>query len=467
MTGLVTLTARTKLTLWYAAMLAIMAAASSAVVYLVVGAQLEQQLQDRIGQSLALLEKTVREQPGELAELDEHVAIRFFKVEGPPRVAWESSSWKGVRLDGALTEAAPALPFVRGMAGNRPFRVGSRSFDLDGSAIRVSVAEEETAMRQGLRTLLLTLGLGLPVLVALGVVAGRVLAGRVLSPLGTMAKKAHELTAERLSERLPIANPSDEFGQLALAFNSALGRIGESFDRLRRFTADASHELRTPLTTLRSVGEVGVQEGATEEQLREAIGSMLEEVSRLTRLVDGLLTLTRAESGRFPLSHESVAVGEVVREVADYLRILAEEKSQTLSLEIVGPAVAWADRTTLSQTLVNIVENAIKYTRPGGRIDLRVGATGSDVVVDVTDNGPGISADDRPHIFERFYRGEPALPGVARGAGLGLAIAKWAVNLNHGRIEVESQPGMGATFRVFLPARLDPSESVMDRKETT
>jgi len=463
---LVNLTARTRLTLWYAAVLAIMAAASSAVVYLVVGAQLEQQLQDRIGQSLALLEKTVREQPGELAEVDEHVAIRFFKVEGPPRVAWVSSSWKGVRLDGALTMAAPALPFVSGMAGNRPFRVGSRSFDLDGSAVRMFVAEEETAMRQGLKTLLLTLGLGLPVLIAVGVVAGRVLAGRVLSPLGTMATKAHELSAERLSERLPIANPSDEFGQLALAFNSALGRIEDSFDRLRRFTADASHELRTPLTTLRSVGEVGVQEGATEEQLREAIGSMLEEVSRLTRLVDGLLTLTRAESGRFPVTHEAVDVGEIVREVADYLRILAEEKNQTLYLEHAGRAVAWGDRATIGQTLVNIVENAIKYTPSGGRVVLRVAEMGTDVVVDVTDNGPGIPTNERPHIFERFYRGEPSLHAVARGAGLGLAIAKWAVSLNRGRIEVESEPGRGATFRVFLPARRDTSGSRNEGKET-
>lgn len=443
--------ARTRLTLWYVLVLGVMTTVFSAVILVTVKTELGRQLHGRIMQSMDLLEKTVREQPGELAELDEHVSIRYFKVDGPTTVAWVSASWKGVRLDGLAPGSSSATSSISGTAGGRPFRVEARVIELSGAEVRLYVAEEESYARQALRILALTLGVGLPLMLVLGVVAGRVLAGRVLAPLGTMATKARELTAEHLSERLPVANPEDEFGRLAAAFNSALGRLEESFERLRRFTSDASHELRTPLTTLRSVGEVGIQEGVTPEQLRETIGSMLEEVSRLTRLVDGLLTLTRAESGRLPLQQGPVDIVEVAREVIDYLRILAEEKRQTLSLDAAEPVIARADRTTLGQALTNVVENAVKYTPPGGHIGVRATALGGEAVLEVRDDGPGIAPEHRPHVFERFYRGG-APTGDAPGAGLGLSIAKWAVQLNHGRIDLATEPGRGSTFRIVVPA---------------
>jgi heavy metal sensor kinase len=451
MSGTSRLSARTRLTVWYALLLGVMTAAFSVAIFLAVRAVLGRQIHAHLQQSLDVLERTAREQPSELAELDEHVAVRYFRVEAQKPVGWVSSSWRGLNLDALLGETRPAPGSIRGTAGGRPFRIETRTITLDGAAALLAVGEEESLLAQALETLVTTLAIGLPLMLAVAVVAGRILAGRVLSPLGEMATTANRLTADRLSERLPVSNPGDEFGQLATAFNAALGRIEEAFERLRRFTSDASHQLRTPLTALRSVGEVGMQEGASPEEMRETIGSMLEEVRRLTRLVDGLLTLTRAESGRLPLETGPVEVAALTREVADYVRVLAEEKRQALSLHGEGPLLARADRPTLGQAIVNVLENAVKYAPSGGHVEVQVLRRGAEAVVEVRDDGPGIAPEDSPHIFERFYRGA-AGSANGSGTGLGLAIAKWAAQLNGGRIELETKLGRGSTFRIVVPA---------------
>jgi heavy metal sensor kinase len=266
-----------------------------------------------------------------------------------------------------------------------------------------------------------------------------------------MAATARRITAESLAERLPVENPEDEFGRLATVFNDTLSRLQDSFERLRRFTADASHELRTPLTAIRSVGEVALQSQRDPAAYREVIGSMLEEVDRLTRLVENLLTLTRAESGRIQPRREAVDVGVLATSVADHLRILAEEKDQRLSVDVHGDVKAECDPATLRQGLVNLVDNAIKYTPAKGLIDVDVthGPSG-EVVVEVRDTGPGIPAQHRERVFERFYRVDAARARESGGMGLGLAIARWAVEANGGRIELESEEGQGSVFRMIV-----------------
>jgi signal transduction histidine kinase len=249
-----------------------------------------------------------------------------------------------------------------------------------------------------------------------------------------------------------VSNSADEFGRLASVFNETLARLDTAFEQLRRFTADASHELRTPLTAIRSVGEVALQRSLSTESYREVIGSMLEEVDRLTRLVENLLLLTRAEAGRIPLTRAAFDLCDLVAGVSDGLRVLAEEKNQELSVETAGPVAMECDETVLRQGITNLLHNAIKFTPPKGIIRVAARSTaGGDAVIEVEDSGPGIPAADQQRVFERFYRVDQARSRDTGGTGLGLAIARWAVEANGGRIELESVAGQGTLFRVVLP----------------
>src|SRR5262249_39692588 len=212
-------------------------------------------------------------------------------------------------------------------AEGAPYRQGV----LADASHRISAARDETAVRQTLKTLALILAAGLPVGVALAIAGGYLLAGRMLSPFGALAEKARKITAESLAQPLPGDNPRREFGQLAAVFNAMLSRLQEAFEQLRRFTADASHELRTPLTAMRSVGEVALQRPLEGPAYREVIGSMLEEVDRLTRLVENLLTLTRGESGHIHLSFEAVSLSTMAAGVVEHLEDLGEKGARATS----------------------------------------------------------------------------------------------------------------------------------------
>jgi signal transduction histidine kinase len=236
-------------------------------------------------------------------------------------------------------------------------------------------------------------------------------------------------------------------------FNETLARLEAAFEQLRRFTADASHELRTPLTGMRSVGEVALQRSLSAQEYRDVIASMLEEVDRLTRLVENLLLLTRADTGRIPMTRTVVDLGEVLLGISDTLRVLADEKDQSWSVDVSERVTATCDAGILRLGITNLVYNAIKYTPAKGAIRLATRRTAAgDVLIEVHDTGPGIAAADRERIFERFYRVDDARARETGGIGLGLAIARWAVESNGGRIDLESEEGRGAVFRIVLPS---------------
>jgi signal transduction histidine kinase len=329
----------------------------------------------------------------------------------------------------------------------------------------VQVARPETAMRARFGELSVMLALGLPLAVAVAGLGGYAVARRALAPVERMTDRARSITAERLSARLPVHNPDDEMGRLALVFNETLSRLERSFDQMRCFTSDVSHELRTPLTAIRSVGEVGLRGTARDEAAyRTIIGSMLEEADRLAVLVDRLLTLSRAESGQASLSLEAVDLAALAEDVVAHLGVLAEEKGQSLTIEMPdgppdggpdahsarpgdrAPTVV-ADRLLLRQALINLVDNAIKFSPAGGAIGIRIADTAEAARVEVVDCGPGIAAEARVHIFDRFYRGDGT---SAAGTGLGLSIAKGAVEANGGRLTLERTGPTGSTFRMTL-----------------
>ena len=307
-------------------------------------------------------------------------------------------------------------------------------------------------MRREFREVLFVLVLGLPIALAVAGLAGYGFARRILAPLGAMAKRAEQITAERLHERLPVENPQDELGHLARVFNETLTRLEISFEQLRRFTADASHELRTPLTAIRSVGEVGLQSARSIADYREVIGSMLEETNRLTRMVESLLTLSRADAGTVQLQRVPLSLFAIAREAAGLLEVLAEEKRQKLMVEGEASLMVNGDRMFLRQAVLNLIDNAIKYSPAGGNISVRVRCEGDRCVLEVADDGPGVPAEHSGLVFNRFYRVDRARSRDAGGAGLGLAITRWAVEAHGGTIAVESSSeDVGATFRVLLP----------------
>jgi heavy metal sensor kinase len=334
-----------------------------------------------------------------------------------------------------------------------PYRILAGNTQVAGVDLVIQVAESEGPMRDHLRDLLFIFLLGLPIAVAIAGLGGYYLARHSLAPVDRMAEQARLITAERLTERLPVDNPRDELGRLATVFNQTLMRLEASFDQMRRFTADASHELRTPLTAMRSVGEIGLRGRRDPAAYREVIGSMLEEVDRLSLLVDRLLTLSRADSGESMLSRDRVDLCELAEEVTTQLVVLAEEKQQSLVVQAGRPSMCVGDRMVLRQALLNLVDNAIKYSPVGGQIAVKVSTTtGGMAVLDVSDTGPGIPVDLRPRVFDRFYRADRSRSREnGGGTGLGLSIARWAVEVNGGQLTLEDSDGAGATFRITLP----------------
>jgi heavy metal sensor kinase len=332
---------------------------------------------------------------------------------------------------------------------------GGRSFSIRRGSIpeyryTLYYARETTeaaAIPGELAAVLLIAGLGA---VLLSLIGGHYLSGRALSPVREITAKAREISADSLSERLPVPHEKDEIGSLAVVFNDTLSRLEQSFEKLRRFTADASHELRTPLTSIRSVGEVALRGPGDRAELRDSISSMLEETERLTRLVDDLLLLARGDAGSAGLHPVPIDLSEFASGIIEEMRVLAEEKDQTITSELQGGLTVTADRPTMTLAVSNVLHNAIRYTPEGGSIRIETGLDGDMRFIEIADSGPGVPAVERVKIFNRFYRLDPARSSAGGGAGLGLSIAKWAVEVNGGSIAFLEPGGTGARCRITL-----------------
>jgi heavy metal sensor kinase len=331
-------------------------------------------------------------------------------------------------------------------------RLASSVYHVEDQRVVLRVAYSEEGLWRELGEFAEVLLLGFPVALLLAGVGGYALARKALAPIDSMATQAKTISAEKLGDRLSIENPEDELGKLGSVFNDMLGRLQAAFDQLRRFTADASHELRTPLTAIRSVGEVALQEQRSPAEYRDVIGSMLEEVDRLTRLAESLLALSRADAGHVQLQPENIPLVQLAREASSVVEVLAEEKRQRIDIEGDANLVVSVDRLILRQAIVNLLDNAIKYSPAGGRVLVRV-KSGSDkqIFLEVIDQGPGIPSEHQPYVFDRFYRVDRARTREWGGAGLGLSITRWAVEAHGGGITLKSEEGHGSAFRVSLP----------------
>lgn len=328
-----------------------------------------------------------------------------------------------------------------------PLYTGEQNWYVGALQLGTSLAIVDSTQR----LLLWVLFIGAAVSMSLAGLAGLISTNQALAPLEMVTQTALQITrADDLSRRIPYHGPSDdEVGQLINAFNQTLSRLENLFHTQRRFLADVGHELRTPLTVIRGNVDLMRRMNCTDD---ESMASIESEVERLTRLVGDLLLLAQAESGKIPLAHDLVELDTLVLEVLNQMRVLAKDR-RDLRLGEIDQVLVCGDKDRLKQVLVNLVGNAIKYTPAGGEVVVGLGKAENKARITVTDDGPGIPAEDLPHIFERFYRGEKSRTRSrdGKGFGLGLSIAYWIVRNHGGQIDVTNRQPHGTVFCVWLP----------------
>lgn len=319
----------------------------------------------------------------------------------------------------------------------------------------VMVAARLSAVTFGPDDLLRSMVLVVPIILLASGVLGWFLAGRAMRPVERLMDEVEEVTDGRsLHRRVAVPTAGDELSRLAVTLNAMFSRLEASFANLRRFTADASHELKTPLMVLRVGVERALVHPGTPPEVLESLDVTLEQLNQLNELVDSLLTLARADEGRAPLSLEVRDLGALMMDVAETAEMLGEQHGLRVDVKVPPhPVELPVDPHRMHQLLLNLVTNAVKYTPAGGSVGIALEETGDEVRITVRDTGIGIASVDLPHIFDRFWRADPARSrtGDRPGVGLGLAITKWIAEAHGGTITVQSRPGRGSVFMVSLP----------------
>jgi heavy metal sensor kinase len=454
---------RSRLTLWYVLVLASLLAVYAGVASLFLFLSLREDFDRNLVQDVETVEGMLEKEP------NGHVSLHAIHPDiGEPRIGHFIEVWSP---DGSLLYRSAALqnqplggppgpgeglqdptPANTRLPNGTRIRLASSVFHVEDRRVILRVAYSEERLWRELGEFGEVLLFGFPIAVLLAGIGGYALARKALAPIDSMATQAKTISAERLDDRLSIENPEDELGKLGTVFNDMLGRLQAAFDQLRRFTSDASHELRTPLTAIRSVGEVALQDHRSPAEYRDVIGSMLEEVDRLTRLSESLLALSRADSGHVHLQREDIPLLRLAKEASALVEVLAEEKRQRIDIEGGEDLIVSVDRLILRQAIVNLLDNAIKYSPTESRIIVRMKSGGDkQVFLDVVDQGPGITGEHQPYVFDRFYRVDKARTREWGGAGLGLSITRWAVEAHGGEITLKSEESRGSTFRISLP----------------
>jgi heavy metal sensor kinase len=304
------------------------------------------------------------------------------------------------------------------------------------------------ALQQRLLSLLAVM---LPVLVACAAGGGYLLVQRALQPVERMSQTAERISVQDLEARLPVAATGDALQRLSISFNHMLSRLRDSVFSSRRFLADASHELRTPLTIIKGELHEVLAHEAGHSELGERIGSVLEEVARLEYLVSGLLVLSRLDAGEARSEWDDVNLGELAASTVEHMRLVAEDRAVQLQASALASVTVRGDARRLKQVIVNLLDNAIKFTPPGGVVAVSTQQHDGVGLLEVFDSGIGIPPDSLPHVFDRFYRVDAARSREDGGAGLGLSIVRSICSAHGAEIEVESAPGSGSRFRVKFP----------------
>jgi heavy metal sensor kinase len=469
-------TVRARLTLWHIGVLALTLAVFSFGVYVMLSRALHQKLDLGLRASVeaAAASLTHETAEGETPSQAAHStaqdlfipdqALAVYDAEGRLLAERHSRDQAQARLP-ELSLIPDDHPFLFTIDVEQPAQVGRLRVAAqrlriapDGRIYLVAVCQSFETVTGELSALLRVFSVAVPLALMLAGLGGWFLARQSLAPVVAMSETARRLSAETLEERLPVANPRDELGQLAATFNDLLARLNAAFAQQRQFMADASHELRTPLHVLRTAAQVTLERTRREEEYRDALIMIDEQAARLKHIVEEMFTLARADAGRRPVEHRDFYLDELVTQAARAAGMLAARKGITVQLAPTTEAIYRGDENLLRQMLFNLLDNAIKYTSAGGVIGLKLFQKNGDLLITVTDTGGGIPEESKPHIFERFYRADQARSraesnGNGSGAGLGLSIARWVAEAHGGTIRLERSDPTGTTFAVVLPLK--------------
>ena len=456
------LSIRARLTLWYSSLLALTLLLLGGVCYGLLSYGLAKEV-DASLQSVGRVLEQRSQGRGTFppSEIDE-VFRRFFGFSPweryfglfDPGGRMDSGSGKLRLSPEAMKNAAEGrstFETIHGLA-EYPVRILTLPVVRSGRLVNlIQVGMSLENMNATRRRFLLTLSAVFPVALLFAAGGGWLLARRALKPVERMAEAARRISVESLAERLTDPGAGDELSRLAQTLNEMLERLEKSFHQVRQFSADASHELKTPLTILKGEMEVGLRMVRTVEEYRGILESGLEEIDRISSLVDGLLLLSRAEARALKMEWKEVALLPLVEEVYEQSRAAASGRGVTLSLGARAALPTQGDSGHLRRALQNLVDNGIKYTPAGGRVTLALERKGDWASMVIEDTGIGIREEDRSRVFERFYRSQEALSTGEGGHGLGLCIARSIVEAHGGKIELESTPGQGSRFTILLP----------------
>lgn len=463
---------RFSLTLWYSVTLAVTLVVFSSFLYLVIRQRFYEEA-DRelltVAEALAspTMEPFRNSAPSVIDQVLEDflgpkIADKFVQIyDGTGEVYSRSRNLKEIRIPltkrtldaashGKITYETVSAP------GLYPIRSVFFPLFVDGRMNRiVYVGTSLAAETETLDGILLIFFVSVPTALLLVGSGGWFLAGRALKPVDLITRSAQKITAENLNQRLEIVNPNDEIGRLAETFNQTLARLDHSFRRTRQFSSDVSHELRTPLTILRGETEVGLRWAKDPEEFRELLRSNLDEVKRMSEIIEYLLELSRIEAGEIPLNIQEIEVGELLQEMMPPLQSVAAEQGVRILYTPRQAVQVRADRLRLKQVFLNLLENAIKFTPTDGEVNVSIKPEPRHVRIAFRDSGPGIPAEDLPDIFERFYRVDKARNRAHGGLGLGLSVARSLAEAMGGCIEVASEVDKGSTFTVILPLSME------------
>jgi len=459
---------RFRLTVWYAALLAAVLSLAGASLWVGLGRYLEKNLQDSLAKqarSIAESFLSAVDRSGEryvVDEITEHFApeingrfVRVTRERSPRSVLYASGPARDGGFDPsslpALTGPAQTLRHER-LPSTAELLVYTLAFQAaDGNSFLVEVGAPYAPIRVVQHGLALLFAFALPLLVLLAIGGGYLVMRRALAPIDDLARTAERISSRNLGERLPISATGDEIEQLSLALNRMIARLEKAFEQAGRFSADASHELRTPLTILRGELEVVARRSDLTPEARDVLSSALEETEHLAHIVEALLELSRLDAGEGRLEQVRFDLGALACSTAEQMKLLAEDKGLELVYSSGAAVEVEGDRARLKQVVVNLLDNAIKYTPRGGKVAVAVTSTGDEAILEVSDEGVGIPRAALPHVFERFYRTDSERSRSSGGAGLGLSIVQSITAAHGGRIEVSSTQGRGTSFRVTLP----------------
>lgn len=451
---------RLRITAWYVAFFSLLFVLFSIFLYGV----LSRALESRLDETLSLQANTAANLfQDELVEMHGDVnkaaaeAVSELRLRGSTVAIFDATRMLAASapvspgFDAVVAEAAASSTEDLVLPLPRFGKAGSRAAVHRMTAYLVVAVEPLDSIVASLEVLRRVLFFGFPFLLALAGVGGYALTTRSLAPLSWMAEQARKITGSNLESRLNIGNAADELTVLAASFNELLSRLDQSFETMRRFVADASHELRTPISVIRGEADVALSNDRGATEYKESLAIILDESRRLSRLVDDLLNLARADAGHVRLQPQDFYFNDLLADCCRSVQALASARHIELECRSAGDAPFRGDEELLRRLVVNLLDNAIRYTPQGGKVSAEAEFCGPDLRIRIADTGVGIPADAAPHIFERFYRADKARSRSDGGFGLGLAIVKWIAESHNGAVELRSKPESGSVFTVTLP----------------